>query len=418
MPDIVKWDGVEIGDIAKVDGIVADDIAKVGGQDFVTSTPATRWVAGGRLGYIFTTTASNGATGWSDGVGTGDGSRGGYIVDLGNGQTNSIAYGESGSATHPPVGRWMVGLELKNGSLGGTIFINSSSAHDDAGRPSMATSSNWTSASVPDGNTYISNGQLAYGNGNWVRGGKTVNYSGDYRNIGTGSNDGLLWTMNTLGNDINDYCRAVVHEGGTSDNWLALIRAGIWRSTDNGQTWTNLGEVGQNESLAFDWYSLAYDGAGRTCFVGSYGDGYTSIVPWADMSGSATHPCTQDWDEMSDQIGTAQNMFSIIYMKGAVNKWITVGGNGIVKTTAFTASARGPGDSWATPDTPTTQNLKDIATDHITAIAVGEGGTIWTSDDADDWTQAQFYKSDGSTAETERINVIACDVIGAGKSNG
>ena len=100
-------------------------------------------------------------------------------------------------------------------------------------------------------------------------------------------------------------------------------------------------------------------------------------------------------------------------MKGSVNKWISVGNNGVIKTTAFTASARGPGDSWATPSTPDTTEMRDIATDHVTAIAVGASGRIWSSTDASSWTAADRDDNIG----TEALNCIACDIIGAGKVN-
>ena len=391
--DAAKLNGVEIGDI--------DDCL---GIDY-TSCGATRWMAGGRLGRVYTTTASNGLNGWGDGK-----ESGGAVVDLGNGHVYSVAYGTNADADDEPVERWVVGLELINGSFGGTAFINSSSVHDGAGIPFYATSSNWTSASVPHGNGYISTQQLAFGNSTWIRGGKVVNDDGDYLNIGTSSvaaknssPGGALFRMMDINNSVNDYCRAIAHEGGTSTNWLAVIQSHVWKSENNGATWTDLGALQGTQ----DWYSIAYDGVGRWVVVGGQGDGWTSIVPVADMED------TDDWDDVSAKIGTSNNMNSLVYMKGSVNKWITCGAGGIIKTTAFTASARGPGDSWATPSTPDTTNMNDIATDNNVAIAVGYSGRIWSSTDAVTWTAANR----GDNIGTERLNCIACDIVGGGGRN-
>tara|TARA_Y100000310_G_scaffold315336_1_gene365750 strand:- start:2775 stop:3986 length:1212 start_codon:yes stop_codon:yes gene_type:complete len=400
--DAVKIDGVDTGDIVSIDGVAKTSIIKIG-TSTIPAGVAGRWMAGGRLGYVYTTTASNGLNGWGDGPGLdGNGARGGFIIDIGEGLTNSIAYGEDTS--DPPVPRWMLGFELETGPKGNTAFINSSSAHDGAGLPYYATASNWTSASVPFGNSYISNGQIGFGNGTWVRGGKQLADGGEFRNIGRSTNGGALFNMLDTNNTVDDYCRAVCYEGGTSGNWLALVQSHVWKSEDDGDTWTDLGALDGTK----DWYTMAYDGAGRWVVAGASGDGWTSIVPIADMTDVA-----DDWDEISAQLNTAQNIYGLVYMKGSVNKWISAGANGQIKTTAFTASARGAGDTWDTPSTPDTQQLNDIATDHVTAVAVGAQGRIWSSTDATNWTAAVRNDNIG----TEQLFCIACDIVGAGKTN-
>jgi len=411
--DAVKIDGVDIGDIVSIDGVAKTSIIKIG-TSTIPAGVAGRWMAGGRLGYVYTTTASNGLNGWGDGPGLdGNGARGGFIIDIGSGQTNSIAYGES--TDDPPVPRWMLGFELKSGAKGNTTFINSQSCQpsdlDGAGRPTYATASHWTSGSVPYGNNYVSNGQIGFGNATWVRGGVQVadnDDAGEFRNIGRSTNGGALFNMLDTDNTVDDYCRAVCYEGGTSGNWLALIQSNVWKSVDDGASWTDLGALDGTK----DWYTMAYDGAGRWVVAGSTGDGWTSIVPVADMSGSNDHP-TVDWDEISAQLGTSNNLFGLVYMKGSVNKWISAGAGGTIKTTAFTASARGPGDTWDTPSTPDSTQLNDIATDHVTAVAVGNSGRIWSSTDGDSWTAADRDDNIG----TEKLLCIACDLIGAGKTN-
>jgi len=410
MADAVKIDGVATGDIVSVVGVAKASIIKIGTATYPVGV-ATRWMAGGRLGYIFTTSASNGLTGWGDGLGLdGAGSRGGYIVDIGSGLTNSIAYGKT--TTDPAIERWIVGFELKSGGSGSTAFINSQSCSpadlDGAGRPSYSTASNWGSASVPHGNTYVSNGQLGYGNDTWVRGGNKVTDGAEYRNIGRSTNGGALFNMLDTNNTVNDFCRAVCYEGGTSGNWLAVVQSHVWKSEDDGATWEDLGALDGTK----DWYSIAYDGTGRWVIVGSSGDGWTTTVGISDMSGSDDHP-TVDWSDISAKISTANSLNGLVYMKGTVNKWIAVGANGIIKTTAFTASAAGPGDSWTTPSKPDSTLMNDIATDHTTAVAVGHSGRIWTSTDASSWTAANRDANIG----TEQLLCIACDIIGAGKTN-
>jgi hypothetical protein len=56
MPDYTKIDGVAEDAISKVSGVDVADISKVSGQDKPAGvTTATRWIAGGSAGALFTT---------------------------------------------------------------------------------------------------------------------------------------------------------------------------------------------------------------------------------------------------------------------------------------------------------------------------------------------------------------------------
>ena len=87
MPDLTKVSGVAEASIEKLDDVPWDDVALINGQTKPTQV-AKRWMAGSRLGHVFTTTASNGDSGWHDGAGTFRGT--GWVADIGDGQVNSI----------------------------------------------------------------------------------------------------------------------------------------------------------------------------------------------------------------------------------------------------------------------------------------------------------------------------------------
>ena len=407
MPDLISVTGQHIDSIIKIDDVARGDIVMISGQ---TPPPPTakRWMAGSRLGYVYTTTASNAGTGWNQGRGLnggGSSARGGYVADIGNGQVNSVGYGYVDPAGDPLVERWVFGCE-NIGNSGSTPYINSQSSQpadlDGAGRPGYATESNYVSGSGNGANIgYISNGQIMYGNGVWLRGGKWLTDGGERHVIGRSTDGGNSFTMVDMNNTIQDYCRAVCHEGGSSDNWLALVQSHVWKSTDNGATWTDLGAL----KGTTDWYAMAYDGAGRWVIVGASGDGFTSITPIADMEAEETE---DQWIDLTSTLDTAQNWRDVIYVAGAINKWVAVGAGGLIRTYAYTSSNSDPGNKWEDCTTPITTELYCAATDHTTVVVGGASGVILTSDDADEWDQLN------KTTEgigTERMNCVACDII-------
>jgi len=417
MPDLVAVTGTGIDSIIAIDDVARGDIVLITGQ--APPPPrAKRWMAGSRLGHIWTTSASNGDTGWNQGAGTVRGT--GYIADIGDGQANSVGYGYVDPAGDPLVERWIFGCE-NIGSSGSTPYINSQSCQpadlDGAGRPTYATESNWVSGSGNGANLgYISNGQMMYGNGVWVRGGKWLIDGAERHVIGRSTDGGNTFTMIDMNNEIADYCRAVGYEGGISGNWLAVVQTHVWKSVDNGATWTDLGELETAEGGPQDFYTMAYDGAGRWIIAGAAGYGYTSITPIADMT---AEDLEDQWISLGPDAGTSfdtnQNLFGLVYMKGSVNKWVVCGGSGIIKTYAYTSSNSDPGNKWTNVTTPgVTTTLRDIATDHTTIVVVGESGVIFAGPDPADMEQLN-KTNDG--VGTERLNCISSDIIGAGKIN-
>jgi len=412
MPDLISVTGQHIDSIIKIDDVDKESIVLITGQ---TPPPprAKRWMGGGRLGYVYTTSASNGETGWNQGRGLdGAGARGGYVADIGNGLLNSVGYGYVDPTADPLVKRWVFGLELASGASGSTPYINSQSCQpadlDGAGRPTYATESNYVSGSGNGANTgYISNGQIMYGNGVWIRGGKWLTDGGESHVIGRSTDGGNSFTMVDMDNTIQDYCRAVCYEGGASGNWLAVVQSHVWKSQDDGASWTDLGALDGTK----DWHSIAYDGAGRWIVVGASGDGFTSITPIADMEAEETE---DQWIDLSSTLGTAQNLYGLVFMKGSVNKWVACGAGGTVLSYAYTSSNSERGNNWTLESTPISTTLWDVATDHTTIIAVGNSGVILTSFDADEWNQLD------KTTEgigTEKLLCISSDIIGAGKVN-
>ena len=423
MPSLISVTGQHIDNIVKIDDVDKANIIMITGQE-PPDPIAQRWFIGSRLGYVFTTSASNASTGWNQGRGFGGGgssARGGYVADIGNGDIETIGYGYVDPAADPKVKRWIFGCNLANGASGSTPFINSQSCQpadlDGAGRPSYGTESNYVSASGDGANHgyEAAHPGIFYGNGVWIRGGKwkAGPGAGEYMVVGRSTNGGTTFTMVDMGNTIQDYCRAVCHEGGDSNNWLAVVQSHVWKSTDNGANWTDLGAL----KGTTDWYSIAYDGAGRWVIVGASGDGFTSTTPVADMEAGETE---DQWIDLTSTLDSAASLWEVIYVKGTVNAWVVCGDSGYLRTYAWTSSNTDPGNKWSNI-TPSgfSHDLYAMATDHHTIITGGHSGRIlvWTGGDLsedDDWNELD---RDDHGIGTERIQAIQCDIIGAGKSN-
>ena len=413
MADLTKVSGVAEADIEAIDDVPWADLILISGQTKPLPV-AKRWMGGGRLGYVYTTSASLGDTGWNQGPGLdGAGNRGGYVADIGNGLLNSVGYGYVDPTADPLVERWVYGMENPGGASGTMPYINSQSCQpadlDGAGRPTYASASNYVSGTGNGASVgLISNGQIMYGNGVWIRGGKWLTDGGDRHVIGRSTDGGNTFVMIDMNNTIQDYCRAVGYEGGASGNWLAVVQSHVWKSLDNGATWTDLGALDGTK----DWYSMAYDGVGRWVIVGASGDGFTSIVPIVDMT---AEDLSTQWTALEDSFAISQNLYGLVYMKGSESKWVTCGEGGKILTYAYTSSNSDRGNNWTVIDTPdVTSTLTDIATDHTTIVVVGESGVIFAGDAASNLTQLN-KTNDG--IGTEQLRCISCDIIGAGKVN-
>jgi len=385
MANILKVNGVEGCDAVKVGETEISNILTCAGKDYTTCA-ATRWMAGANTGRVFSTTASNGLNGWGDGLGTN-----GSLLDLGNGDVETVAYGRSSDDALDP-DRWIVGLNLKSGPFGAIVYINSGSGIDGAGRPYYTTSSNWTSGSAPEMVAGFQGVQgIGYGNDIWMGAGQDENVSGDYRTFYRSSNYGVFWTRLIESNDEADEAMAVCYKG-TGDTWLAAHGKSIWRSTDNGANWTRVLTGG-----TATWTSIAYDGAGRWMIVGNSGDAL-----YTDDDGD-------NFVDQSSKTGTSLHLMQVVYMKGSVNRWIAVGQNGVGKSQTNAAIDEGD-DNWTNMSPPDSTSMNAIATDHKTAVAVGQSGRIWATTNGTSWTAAVRADNVGTNA----LKSIACDIIGSG----
>jgi len=392
--DAVKIDGVDTGDIAFIDGVAKADIVKIGTATYPANGVATRWMGGANTGRLFTTTASNGLTGWGDGKGTN-----GAIIDLGNGDVVSVAYGNSGEDVEDPP-RWICGLAQSNGSLGGICYINSSSVLDAAGIPYYATASNWTSASAPVMDDGFQGRQgLAYGNDVWMGATKEKNVSGDYQSFWRSTNYGASWTRLAESNDENDEGEVMCYKG-TGNTWMAGHGKSIWRSTDNGANWSRIFTGSYDGSYGTVIFkAIAYDGSGRWMAGGTAGDAW-----YSDNDGDL-------WVDQSSRTGTANNIAGMVYMKGSVNRWIIVGQSGMGKSQTNVAIDEDE-ENWGNIAGLEGTTMNAIATDHVTAIAVGQSGRIWATTNGTSWNLGAAVRADN--IGTNALKSIACDIIGAG----
>jgi hypothetical protein len=379
---IVKFNGVEGCDAALINGVERADIEECSGVDY-SQCGATRWMAGGGLGRIFTTSASNGLNGWGDGERTN-----GAVADVGNGSVFGIAYGRSGNDEADP-DRWVVGLGLKSGASGSIVYINSGSAHDGAGRPVYASASNWVSGGAPPGPQFQRQ-SIAYGNDVWMAGTLDVNVSGDYQTFYRSTDFAANWTRLAESNDEADESHAMCYKG-TGNIWMAAHGKSIWKSTDNGANWSRIFEP----DTAI-WNCIAYDGA-RWMIAGSGGDAW-----YSDNDGT-------NWTDQSSRTGTSKEINGLVFMGGSVQRWIVVCADGVAKSQT-NALIDADEDNWTNLSGPDSTTMNAIATDHVTAVAVGQSGRIWVTTNGTSWTAADRNDNVG----TQSLKCIACDIIGSG----
>ena len=108
-------------------------------------------------------------------------------------------------------------------------------------------------------------------------------------------------------------------------------------------------------------------------------------------------------------MGTAKNIFGMVYMAGAVNRWIVVCADGVAKSQT-NALIDADEDNWTNLSGPDSTTMNAIATDHVTAVAVGQSGRIWVTTNGTSWTAADRNDNVG----TQSLKCIACDIIGSG----
>ena len=108
---------------------------------------------------------------------------------------------------------------------------------------------------------------MSYGNGVFLGG-----YRDQY--IFRSTNDGVSWSQPTNPAGSGYYITDFANDGG--NNWLATALNSVLKSTDNGATWTNLGQKNP-PSVNVNWYQIATDGNGNWMVAGQSGYvGYSS----------------------------------------------------------------------------------------------------------------------------------------------
>jgi photosystem II stability/assembly factor-like uncharacterized protein len=143
--------------------------------------------------------------------------------------------------------------------------------------------------------------------------------------------------------------------------------------TDDGETWTNQTPINSDISL-FYFTSSVYNGSGSTTVVVGYNQIGTAIIGQVTDSTYGYTPSA---------VTTANPLRKIIYV-GFYSLYIAVGDNGTITTT------NSP-DNWSNiQTTPTFSNLNGVCYSNETFglryVAVGDNGTILTSNNAITWT--------------------------------
>jgi photosystem II stability/assembly factor-like uncharacterized protein len=358
MANITKIDGIETGDIEKVDGVAASDIQKVSGvTKSLPAITAGRWLIVADAGKIYHTTTSDGSGGW------------GELVDLGATTGKSVAIGKDDQGEK----RWVVQ------SATNSEEINYASASAD-----ISNSSNWTTVNFPTNYIGTDGGPgVAWGNDVWISTGKRIHDGDSYRTIMRSTDGAVTWASVDHGSSINDNANCVAYKG-TGQTWALGHQSHIWVSTNDGASWTDTATLEGTKDIN----AICYDGSSKWLAV---------------LQSSNVYYSTDDWAANTEGTLSGQgNQYGCVYMKGDVNKFISVSSAGQINHSP-------DGATWTeASDYDDTKVLYAIATDHTTVIAVGNAGIIMTSTDGDTWTIRTI------TGVTKSFRGIACDVIGAG----
>ena len=128
----------------------------------------------------------------------------------------------------------------------------------------------WISGSFP--NEYVNN--VAYGNGWFI----AVGGGSNYTRVGHiwRSSDGLNWTQ-VSGVESSDYLNGIAYGNGM---WLAVGAGGVYKSTDNGASWTQTSSTNYGVNLAY--------GNGTFRISGFFSGSVTTPAPYYDTTDGVT----------------------------------------------------------------------------------------------------------------------------------
>ena len=367
MPTADKINGVEIDDIEKINGVPKSSIEEVNGVE-LGSPVAMRWVVGSTSGKIFHSPASNAAANWAE------------LIDLGGETFKSVAYGQDNS------GNPRVILHAANNA--------DEIAYANDGGADLTDSNNWSS--VNHSTNYKATDQgpsIAWGNNVWIQGGataaRTVGATTYYHGPLKSTDGGATWTKIDVNNTVNSGIGAVCYKSGTT--WLMTIKDSVWKSTDAGDSWSEVGVIESGKRIQ----SMAYNGSRWVAVLDSDNIWYSD-----DDWSNSTEVTNGAW------VGTWKPT-GVVYAAGSINKWVVCGNNGRL---AYSGDATSFTTIWAGDDTDwETSHIRAIATDHTTIVIVGDTGKIATSSNGTSFTIRSIAGN-----PTNALWSVASDVIGAG----
>ena len=368
MADYSKINGIESGDIAKVFAVETSNIEKVSGFTKPSEGPetASRWIVGASSGKIYSTTVSNGSSGWAE------------LTDIGTMTIKDVAVGQDNAGNK----RWI----LQGGSNTNEIwYANASLDVSDA--------NNWSSVDLSGNYKAVDKGPaLAWGNNVWVAGGNKVHDGDSYRTLWRSTDGGASWVSVDEGNTINDSTISVAYKGSGSV-WLMGHQSHIWKSTDDGANWTDTATLKGTKDI----FALAYNGNGRWVALLA-----NDNVFYSDDDGD-------NWTEASGGAWSGTwNTTGLVYAKGNINKWIACGASGRLSYSSDGASWTG---IWEGDDSDwSSDHINGIASDNSTVIIVGNNGKIAYSTNGTSFT----VLSPAVSGVTTSYKSIASDVIGGG----
>ena len=373
MADLTKVTGVANADISKIDGVAAADIQKVDGVDKPSAvTTASRWFIGthGSTAYngrVYTTTEVDAASGWV------------FMIDFNPTLANNI--GDIITGQDPEGNKRVMchGSHQNNEIHYASASLSTAELQDE---------DNWTGRN-PDKHADGTQGGpgLAWGNDVWNLGGDDENMGdGTFDNMFRSTDGGYTWAHIDNDNTIAAACFAIAYKG-SGGIWLASTQSHIWKSTDDGATWTDKGALVGTRAIR----CICYDGSGR--WMAGISGGHIWI---SDDDG-------ENWtDSTGEGFGSAA-IVSAVYAKGTINKWVIIGSSG-----RMSYSSDASDGSWTYNRTTNASgshvNFNQIATDDTTIVIAGNDGTVLTSTDGIDWT--------ASTSMSDLIGTLNCRSIG------
>ena len=361
---VVKINGVVKGSAAKYSDATLTDAVSVTGQRLW----ASRWIVGS-TDNLYSTTDPDATSGW-----------GALVTDgLFNDGTviKAIAYGEDSSSGK----MWVVGTNNTDAEIGYCEDNATALARNfDAG----GGGAKWASVTFSGNANAASGGPgIAYANGVWVAGGHDDGSDPNVTSIKR-STDGASWSQITNAPQQVQATRCVCYKSG--DTWFATNDSDIWKSTNNGTSWSL--EAEDPGSVTGVFYCMAYDGEGVWVAAGTQGDLAVSTNDWSSASG------------VDSDFGTS-HIWGVAFVE-RLGKWVAVGQNGKISLSSDRTAT-----SWSVQTTPVSTTCNAIATDGRTIVVAVNGGQVVTSTNGTSWTLT-------STGLSGNLECIACDIVGSG----